>query len=110
MGRGGEDAPGFGGGPFTDAVRGRMQTSDPVCVMHTDSCGTNLGNIQASNLGGTAPAIVSQRREVSRALCYYQFLPGYRYTEAVLSVPKPSKALETVPCMEALTILSRANA
>lgn len=27
-----------------------------------------------------------------------------------MSVPKPSKALETVPCMEALTILSRANA
>lgn len=41
-------------------------------------------------------------------LCYYQFLPGY--TEAVKSVPKPSKALETVPCMEALTILPRSNA
>lgn len=27
-----------------------------------------------------------------------------------MSVPKPSKALETVPCMKALTILSRANA
>lgn len=78
--------------------------------MHTDSCGTNLGNIQASNLGGTAPAIVSQRMEVSRGLCFYPFLPGYRYTEAVMSVPKPSKALETVPCMAALTILFHANA
>lgn len=25
MGQGGEDAPGFGGGPLTDAVWGRMQ-------------------------------------------------------------------------------------
>lgn len=41
------------------------------------------------------------------SLCYYQSLPGY--TEAVKSVPKPSKALETVPCMEALTVLPRSN-
>lgn len=47
--------------------------------------------------GGVAPAIVSQRIEVSSAFCYYQFLPGYRYTETVKSMPKPSKALETVP-------------
>lgn len=64
MGQGGEDAPGFGGGPFTDAIPGKNAIkSDPVWIMHADSCGTDVGNIQASNLGGggTAPAIVLQR-------------------------------------------------
>lgn len=66
MGQGGEDAPGFGGGPFTDAVPGKSAIKcDPVWIMHADSCGTDVGNIQALNLrggvGGTAPAIVLQR-------------------------------------------------
>lgn len=51
-----------------------------------------------------------KRRKVSRGLCFYQFLPGYRHTEAVFSVPKPSQAFETVPRRQAFTILSRANA
>lgn len=76
---------------------------------------TNLGTIQASNLGrdgeggGGGCTCNSVTENGSQpGLCYYQFLPGY--TEAVKSVPKPSKALETVPCMEALTILPRSNA
>lgn len=53
MGQGGEDAPGFGGGPFTDAVPGKSAIKcDPVWIMHADSCGTDVGNIQASNLRG----------------------------------------------------------
>lgn len=76
MGQGGEDAPGFSQGLVTDAVQERMPLNPtPVWLMHAESCRTNLGNIQASNLcgggavcvcGGVAPAIVPQRMEVNR--------------------------------------------